>query len=60
MVNFASEADQPRIAELKHILLLSIADLEFVGAAVEKANAEEAVHQDAVRLRFTEDDPEAA
>lgn len=38
--NIASPEDQPRIAELKRILLLRIADLEFVGAAVEKADAD--------------------
>lgn len=64
--NLASSDDQTRLAELKRILLHRIADLEFVGAAVEKANPEEpqrqhAVPQNAVPLLpVIEDDPEAA
>jgi hypothetical protein len=58
--NFSSLEDQPMFAELRRLILLHIADLESIGGAVEKAKAEEAVHQDAVRLPFTEDDPEAA
>ena len=57
---FPSLEDQPVMAELKRILLLRIADIEFVGAAVHKANSEAAQHQDAVRLPAIEDDPEAA
>jgi hypothetical protein len=57
--NFSSLEDQPMFAELRRLILLRIADLESVGGAVEKANAE-AGHQDAVRLPFTEDAPEAA
>ena len=68
--NFASTEDQPRIAELKCILLHRIADLEFVGAAVEVANAEKAAnqegtlqdtrHEDTVLPLVIEDGPEAA
>jgi len=58
--NFSSLEDQPMFAELRRLILLHIADLESVEGAVEKANAEEAGHQGAIRLRFTEDDPEAA
>jgi len=57
---FASEEDQPRIAELKRTLLHRIADLEFVGAAVELADAKEAEHPGAVLPSVAEDDPEAA
>jgi hypothetical protein len=55
--NFASPEDQPRIVELKHILLVRIADLEFVGAAVEKTNAEEAKTK--VHLSLDEDGSDA-
>jgi hypothetical protein len=64
--NFATPEDQPILAELKRILLHRIADLEFVGAAVERASPEEArpqddVPQDAVQLLpVIQDDPEAA
>jgi hypothetical protein len=58
--NFASPEDQPQIAELKRILLVRIADLEFVGAAIGLADAKEAEHQSAVRRSFIEDDPEVA
>ena len=67
---FASPADQSHITELKRILLLRIADLEFVGAAVEMANAEEAENhdrvqeavppQDVIRPSVIRNDPEAA
>ena len=40
--SFASPEDQPQIAELKRILLLRIADIEFVEAIVERDNADEA------------------
>ena len=56
--NFSSLEDQPMFAELKLLILLHIADLESVGGAVEKANAEETGHQDAVRPWVIEDDPE--
>jgi hypothetical protein len=56
--NFASPDDQNVIAELKRIILLRIADLEFVGAAVELADAEKA-KQDA-SLVPDEDDSDAA
>ena len=39
---FPSPQDQSVIAELKRILLLRLADLEFVGAAVASENAKEA------------------
>ena len=58
--NFASPEDQPRIGELKRILLHRIADLEFVGAAVELADAKETEHQGAVLPSVVENDPEAA
>lgn len=58
--DFASPEDQPRITELKRILLLRIADLEFVGATVERANAEETKQRDAIRPSVFEDDPEVA
>jgi hypothetical protein len=58
--SFASPEDQPVLAELGRIILLRIADLEFVEAAVGKANAEEAEHQDAVQLSDVEDNPDAA
>jgi hypothetical protein len=58
--NFASPEDQPRIADIKRILLLHIADLEFVGAAVELADAKESGHHGAVLPSVVEDDPEAA
>ncbi len=38
--NFSSLEDQPMFAELRRLILLHIADLESVGGAVEKANAE--------------------
>ena len=56
----ASPEDETLLAELKRILLLRIADLEFVGAAVEKGNSGAAEHQDAVRVDAIEDAPEAA
>ena len=57
---FTSPEDQRRIAEIKRILLLRIADFEFVGAVVEKGNSEDAEHQVAVHPSVIEDDPEAA
>ena len=43
-------------AELRRLILLHIADLEFVENA-ELADAKGAEHRGEVRLRFTEDDP---
>jgi hypothetical protein len=56
--NFAAPDDQNVIAELKRILLLRIADLEFVGAAVELAEAEKAKLD--ASLASDEDDSDAA
>jgi hypothetical protein len=67
--NFASTEDHPQMADLKRILLLRIADLEFVGTAVELANNEASVPpqllpQDPERAKLCkpviEDDPETA
>jgi hypothetical protein len=58
--NFASTDDQTRIAELKRILLLRIADLEFVGAAVELADAEKAKQENDASAVPDEDDSDAA
>ena len=41
---FVTAEDQAKMAELKRILLLRIADLEYVGAAVDQANAEQGEH----------------
>ena len=57
---FASTDDQPQIAELKRILLLRIADLEFVGATVEMANVDAVEHPDSVLFAAIEEDPDAA
>lgn len=46
--NFSSREDQPPTAERKRIVLDRIAHLQFVGAAVELADAKEAEHQGAV------------
>jgi hypothetical protein len=63
---FASVEDQPVMAELKRILLLRIADMEFVTAAVEMVNAEnqepvaqETRHDDIVPPLVVEDGPES-
>jgi hypothetical protein len=58
--NFASPEDWPMMAELKRIILLRIADLEFVGAVVEKDNAEEPTQPEGVLLPVIEGGPEAA
>ena len=53
--NFASPEDQPQLAELKRILLLRIADIEFARAAVETSNAEEV--EEEIPLPVLEDVP---
>ena len=56
--NFASPEDQPHIAELKRILLLRIADIEFVEAIVEQDKANEA--NSLMALALDEDGSDAA
>ena len=43
--NFVSPEDQPRLEELKRVLLHRLADLEFVGAAVEKTSPDKPKQQ---------------
>ena len=57
--NSAAAEDHPQIEELKRLLRLRIADLEFVGAAVQRNNTQDN-HPDAVQLDAIEDAPEAA
>ena len=57
--NFSSLEDQPMFAELRRLILLYIADLEFVENA-ELADAKGAQHQGAVLPSVVQIEPETA